>query len=218
MDQSETKPSANNDEIIVWDPLTRIFHWGLVIAFTVAYFSGEEIEALHVWSGYVVGGLIVFRLLWGVVGPKHARFTDFVTAPVKAWRYFFDLVRNRSQRHVGHSPAGGWMVLVLLAFLALIVWSGMSWQADIDGTGPVAYLRGDTAVTEAAGANAVAQATGAADRRSRRRKSVWHDIHEASVNFGLLLVFLHIGGVLIASVAHRENLVRSMITGRKRAP
>ncbi len=66
----------------MWDPLVRIFHWSLVASFTVAYLSGEgEVLGLHAWSGYIIGGLILFRLLWGVVGPRYARFTDFVFTP-----------------------------------------------------------------------------------------------------------------------------------------
>ena len=70
-----------SNEIRVWDPLIRIFHWVLVLTFTVAYLSGDEESSLHIYSGYVVLGLIVFRVLWGLVGTRYARFSNFVYSP-----------------------------------------------------------------------------------------------------------------------------------------
>ena len=82
----------------VWDPLVRWFHWTLVLAFFVAYLTGDDLLTLHVWAGYLVGGIIVLRIVWGIVGTKHARFTDFVFAPLTVWRYLLDLLRFRAKR------------------------------------------------------------------------------------------------------------------------
>ena len=82
----------------VWDPLVRVFHWTLALAFFTAYFTGDEALALHIWSGYLIGGLVVLRLIWGFVGPKHARFADFVCGPITVYRYFFDLARFRARQ------------------------------------------------------------------------------------------------------------------------
>lgn len=69
------------NEIRVWDPLVRIFHWSLVVSFAIAYFSGDEENAIHIYSGYIVAALISFRLIWGFIGSRHARFSDFVYSP-----------------------------------------------------------------------------------------------------------------------------------------
>ena len=116
MTSSETiRTTRQPTGTVVWDPLVRFGHWALVAAFTVAYFSAEKEDggpgAWHVWSGYVVVGLVVQRVLWGFVGPHHARFSDFICGPVKALRYLVDLLRGRSEGYLGHSPAGGAMVI-----------------------------------------------------------------------------------------------------------
>src|SRR5690606_31687679 len=104
-------------QIAVWDLFVRVFHWALVAAFTVAYLI-EEPHIIHVWAGYVVAGLIVARVVWGFIGSPHARFTDFVYAPGTTVAYMRDLLLLRGKRYLGHSPAGGYMILLLLVMLA----------------------------------------------------------------------------------------------------
>lgn len=113
--------------IKVWDPLVRLGHWALVIGFAIAYFSSEEEhdpDALHVWAGYAVGSIVWFAFCPGFIGSEHARFSDFVTSPVSALRYAFDEIGGRARRYVGHSPAGGAMVIALLLSLGLTVFTG----------------------------------------------------------------------------------------------
>jgi cytochrome b len=204
--------------IQVWDPLVRVFHWTLVIAFTVAYLSGEGSLALHVWSGYAVGGLIVLRILWGFIGPQHARFADFAFGPLASLRYLGDLVRGRSRRYVGHSPAGAAMVFALLVTLVLLVGSGLQLYAVEDNAGPLAGL-----TTSAPGATTSAPAVGEDDDEAEAGAvggtgggEWWEEVHEVLANLVLALVILHIVGVVFASFIHHENLARAMVTGRKR--
>jgi cytochrome b len=206
-----TTMNANN-EIKVWDPLVRVFHWSLVAAFTIAYLSGEEWEVLHVWAGYIVAGLVAIRLLWGIIGTEHARFRDFAYNPVSVITYLKDLVALRARRYIGHSPAGGAMVIVLLLSLAATTLSGMQLYAVEENKGPFADVR-----FENISPIAIAYADEDEDGHEQEgHDEFWEETHEFFANFSVLLVFLHLGGVALASFVHGENLPRAMVTGRKR--
>lgn len=197
-------------QIKVWDLFVRLFHWTLVATFAVAYTTEDDTIFFHVWAGYLVGGLVLARIVWGFVGPKHARFSDFVCGPFRAWRYLIDLPRRRAERHIGHSPAGGVMVLMLMAGCLLTVWTGMQQYAAEEGKGPLA---GETPVI--AQALADADDNGEHDDDEEGDDEEGDDIHEWIAHFTFLAVLFHIAGVVLASIMHKENLVRSMITGRK---
>ncbi|SCZ49951.1 cytochrome b/b6 domain-containing protein [Thiohalomonas denitrificans] len=179
--------TARND-IKVWDPLIRLFHWSLVAAFTLAYLTEDDFMTLHVYAGYLVGGLVLFRLVWGFIGTRHARFSDFVYAPAAVLAYLKELLLLRAPRYIGHNPAGGAMILVLLGSLLLTTFTGLA-TYGAEGGGPLA---------------GTVLASGA-----------FEDIHEFFANFTLLLVIIHIGAVVGSSLLHRENLIRAMVTGRK---
>ena len=192
--------------VMVWDLLVRLSHWLLAVAFFIAYLSKDDFLTVHVWAGYAVGVIIVLRVLWGFVGPKHARFGDFLFGPWKIWQYFLALMKFRSKRYIGHSPAGGAMIMVLIVFLGLVVWSGLKTYAIEENAGPLAF-----GITTTLGDNQVAGTS-----KSGVGGDWWEDFHELISNITLGLVVLHVLGVLLASLAHRENLAWSMITGRKR--
>ena len=187
-------PANNTNTIRVWDPLVRIFHWSLVLFFFTAYLSGDDFESLHVWAGYTVAALIGFRLIWGLIGSRHARFTDFVRAPRNVLSYLKDIPAGRARRYIGHNPAGGAMVIALLLALTGTIVFGMATLAADENTGPLA-------------GSWLASFNG----------HTLKEIHEFFANSTLALVFLHVAGVLFSSLHHRENLVRAMIHGRKQA-
>lgn len=199
-------------QVKVWDPLVRIFHWSLVLAFAVAYLSGEEADDaldLHVWAGYAVLGLILLRLVWGLIGTRHARFSDFVYRPGAVLGYVRDLVAHRARRYLGHNPLGGAMAIALLLSLLATTVSGLALYAVEENAGPLAGL--------VSGAGRHDHATGHDDEEGDQGAESLEEVHEFFSSFTLFLVFLHIGGVVVSSLVHKENLPRAMITGRKRA-
>lgn len=166
----------------VWDLFVRVFHWSLATLFVVAYATGDEIEKVHIAAGYTIAGLLTLRIVWGFVGPRHARFSSFVRPPREVLAYLRDVALFRAPRYVGHNPAGGAMIVALLVGLTATCVTGIMMTTD-------AYW----------GAEWV------------------EDVHETLANLTVGLILFHVLGVLIASFEHGENLVRAMITGRKRA-
>ena len=182
----------------VWDRVVRVIHWTVAVGFFVAYFTEDALLFLHVWAGYAIGVLVILRLLWAIVGPKHARFGDFIYGPKAVRGYLVELITFRAKRYLGHSPAGGAMALVLWIGLLGIVWSGLEFYAAAENAGPLAAGPG-----EAGGSGEVGG-------------GIWEVLHETSANLVLVLVIIHVAAVVLASVVHRENLVRAMVTGLKR--
>jgi cytochrome b len=206
--------AMGRNELSIWDPAVRLGHWILVAAFTIAYVTEDDLLSTHVWAGYVVGLVVAFRVLWGFVGPRHARFSDFLYSPGAILSYLTDLIRFRAKRYLGHSPAGGAMVLALLLSLSATVITGLATYGSDKKAGPLAplYHASLTAVHEAAGRETERRRSGEDGDQS---ESVMKELHEFLANLSLVLVLLHVAGVGVASIVHRENLARAMITGRK---
>jgi cytochrome b len=183
-------------KIKVWDPVVRIFHWLVVATFVIAYITEDDFLTLHVWAGYTLGIALLVRIAWGFIGSRHARFNDFVTSPATAIQYAKDTLTQKAKRYIGHNPAGGLMIIVLLVSLLLTTVTGVALYGADEHAGPMAIMFA---------------ASGDA----------WEDplkeIHEFFANFTLFLVFIHLMGVLVESLLHRENLVSAMISGFKRA-
>ena len=184
------------NSIKVWDPFVRIFHWGLVISFAIAYVSEEEILGIHTLAGYVLLGLLSLRLVWGFIGTRHARFSDFTYSLASIRAFVGDTLKLRARRYIGHNPAGGAMIFLLIASLLLTSITGLGIYAAAEQAGPLAGMLSNS---------------------SEFMKEALEETHEFFANFTLFLVFIHIAGVILESFIHRENLVKSMVTGYKRA-
>ena len=120
----------------VWDPLVRVAHWSLVAAVVAAWFTKE---ALHEWIGYAALGIVALRIAWGWTGPRYARFREFVLGPAATVAYAKAVAARTEQRHLGHNPLGGWMIVALLATVALTCASG--WLSVTDQFWGVAWVQ-----------------------------------------------------------------------------
>lgn len=186
--------SKDNHPLTVkaWGPLVRVFHWSLVFFFLLAFATEDDWMNLHVWAGYAVAMLVAFRLLWGVIGTRTARFPTFVKSPRTAMRHLRAMLSGKAPHYLGHNPLAAMMVVALLGSISLVAFSGMTLIAT-EGQGPLAG-------TIFAGINGEAM----------------EEVHEFFANFTLLLVFAHVAGVVIGSLFEGENLVKAMITGHKK--
>jgi cytochrome b len=166
----------------VWDPLVRLFHWSLAACIFGAFLV-EEGDTAHRWLGYTALGLVAFRLLWGVIGSRHARFNDWVPCPRAVAAYLRDRLHGRSQRRLGHNPAAAVMILLLVTMVAAVGLTG--WLQTLGAFGHAEWLE---------------------------------ETHEA-LAYGLRgLVGVHAVAAIVESLHYRENLITSMLHGRKRAP
>lgn len=196
---------APDGTLRVWDPVLRLFHWGLVFSFGLAWLTSHGSDTIHHAAGYAALALLAVRLVWGLVGPRYARFSQFVKGPGTVLAYLKDMLARREKRYLGHNPAGAAMTLALLLTLSGTAFTGWL-MAE-----PSRLALLPTLPTIAAPAFADDGARGGRD------DGVVKDVHEVLANLALLLVLAHIGGVVLTSVRHRENLPRSMVTGQKRA-
>lgn len=166
--------------IRIWDVPTRVFHWTLVLSFAGVFLTSESerYRDIHVLLGYTMLGLLAFRLLWGFVGTRYARFSSFLYTPGQVIAYLHDLIRGRAAHYVGHNPAGSVAIWLLLALAAGAGISGVLLFQDVGG-------------------------------------DAMEELHEALSFAMLAVVAVHVAGVALSSLLHRENLVRAMITGSK---
>ena len=127
---AESKLVTQRSDVTVWDPFVRIFHWSLVGMFVIAFATKDTYEIIHESAGYVVLVLVALRILWGFCGSRHARFRDFLYPPHKVARFVFDSARLKAKRYIGHNPAGGLMVIVLMLTLLAVSATGVMLTMD----------------------------------------------------------------------------------------
>lgn len=182
-------------KIKVWDLAVRAGHWATSALVLGAFLTSEDDDwtTLHTRLGLVVLGILLFRLAWGFVGTKHARFKDFVKSPREVLAYARDYVRGKPGLHLGHNPLGAVMVLALLGDLLIITVTGLLTYLGPEFDGPLSR------VLPFELGKGIAEA------------------HEFAAHALMPLVFLHVTGVIVSSVLERQNLIFGMIHGRKRA-
>jgi cytochrome b len=180
--------------IKVWDLPLRIFHWLLVAGFFIAYLTEDELLNVHVWAGYLVLALIIFRLIWGFISNnENARFANFLCSPAKSLVYLKDVIALKANRYLGHNPAGAAMIAMLIVSLLMTVASGLIVYAADQNLGPLAGMVNIS------------------------NEKFWEEAHEIAANSTLVLVFVHVAGVVFESVIHRESLVKAMLSGYKKS-
>jgi cytochrome b len=187
--------SSPLQRVKIWDPWIRLVHWGLAALLALSWWSAETGRMeLHLLSGEITLGLLLFRIGWGLWGSDTARFTRFLRSPLAALAHLRHVTRREADTEMGHNAAGGWMVLVLLALLLLQAGTGLLADDQVLTRGPLAgYVSGETS-----------------DRATA--------IHALNFNIVLGAVGLHILAVLLYALLKRQDLVRPMVTGVKRMP
>ncbi|MEX0921202.1 MAG: cytochrome b/b6 domain-containing protein [Rhodovibrionaceae bacterium] len=198
MTQSKTRAGrpAGAKKLLVWDLPTRLFHWALVGLIAFSYATAEldvgSME-LHTYSGFAILALIIFRIAWGFLGPRNARFFAFLRPLSETLAYARDLARGREKQYPGHNPLGALSVIALLTAIGLQVLTGLFADDDILTQGPLSVLI------------------------SPGLRDEFTDLHENIFNVVVALIALHLLAVAFHSFVKREPLIRAMITGRKPA-
>ena len=177
---------------LIWDVPTRLFHWTLALSFAAAWLTTESDRwlAVHVFFGYLMLGLIGFRVVWGLIGTHYARFASFWYGPRTALAYLRSVLKRTAERHIGHNPTGS-LAIYLLLLTVVVGISGILTLGGEEQQGALSALM-----------NIV---------QSRTFKK----LHEFSANLMLLVIIGHLSGVVVESLLHRENLARSMLSGYK---
>lgn len=193
-DSRSANDGATVQPVKVWDLPVRLFHWLLVALVVTSFVTGNmggNAMQNHIRSGYAILTLLLFRIMWGLVGSRTARFSDFIHGPGSAWRYAKGLFSKNGERHLGHNPLGGWSILAMLLALLLQAGTGMFADDAILTRGPLAFwVASDTS-------------------------SALTIVHLLNKYLIVGLVALHLLAVLFYLVAKRDNLITPMITGIK---
>ena len=197
LNKEKIMPASNDPQknwVEVWDIPTRLFHWLLMILVTVCFVTaklGGNAMTYHISSGLGVLGLLIFRLIWGIIGSQTARFSQFIRSPMAAWRYGRSLMKNNPLLYLGHNPLGGWSILAMLLALLLQATTGLFANDEIFTHGPLYAWVSDATSSELT------------------------NIHLINQGVILGLVSLHILAVIFYFWVKHENLILPMITGRK---
>jgi len=184
----------NHTQIEVWDPMLRSFHWLLLLCFLVSWWSEGIDIRVHMLSGSVMAGLLLFRLLWGLTGERNALFVSFVPSMTDIRQHIGELLDVKSGDYMAHTPVGSVMIFILLICLIVLTGTGMALMGLQAGMGVFAAW------------------SATADFES---ELLIQNMHAWCFNILLFLIAIHLLGVLVESLLQRRNLVMAMITGKK---
>jgi cytochrome b len=180
----------------VWDLPLRLFHWLFatsIIACWITAEAGFDWMQVHFWLGYWTIGLLIFRVIWGFIGPRHARFSSFVATPAAMWRYLRSMTNGANITTVGHNPLGGIMVIAMLILVTIQSVTGLFATDEIVWSGPYSpAVSKDTARTLTT-------------------------LHHTNFNWILAAVALHVTAIAFYGIVKKQNLIASMLTGHKPA-
>lgn len=200
--------------VTLWDPIVRITHWGVAgIVLTNALITkGGSVP--HVSLGWGLMALLLLRTVWGVLGPREARFSAFPPNPVAALRHLRGLVAGRAREYPSHNPAAALMVYAFWATLALVVATGLVMTG---GETPMQVAADKSAVASGDWSALIKDSEGeTSDEEGSDLRHTAEEVHEVAANLLLLLAALHVAGVLLESRALRRNLVAPMLLGDRR--
>jgi len=187
----------DHTKIEVWDPLLRCFHWLLLLCFLISWWSEGRDIRVHMISGSVMAGLLLFRLIWGVTGERNALFVSFFPSITDIRQHIGELLNMKSGDYMAHTPVGSVMIFLLLICLIVLTGTGMALMGLQAGVGLFAAWSA-TAAFES--------------------ELLIQNIHAWCFNMLLFLTAIHLLGVLVESLLQRRNLVMAMITGKKLLP
>ena len=181
--------------IKVWDIAVRLFHWAIVVLIFFAW-GTQQFDHMdwHVWIGYTILTLLLFRILWGFLGSDTARFSRFLRSPARAFAHLRHIGRREADREIGHNAAGGWMVLLMLLLIGVQAGTGLFANDDGDTEGPLMHFV------------------------SKAQSNFISKIHAFNFTLIEIAVVLHILAIVVYAVVKRQNLVRPMILGTKDMP
>ncbi|MGV0817459.1 cytochrome b/b6 domain-containing protein [Martelella sp. AMO21009] len=192
-----------------WDPVVRLSHWLIAAAVIINGLISERGGAIHIWIGWIAMAVLVIRLVWGMIGPKEARFTAFPPDPRAATSHLFSLLRGKPKEYPSHNPAGAIMVYALWACLVVVIATGLIMT---DAKTPIT-IANERAAVEQGNWSVLA---GEDEEASEYSDEIVKEIHETAANLMLILALVHVAGVAAESYALRRNLVRPMIKGPPR--
>ena len=210
-------PTTNGTRPRRWDPVIKLTHWSIVIAIIVNALITEEGSTGHVWVGYALAAMLALRLLWGVIGPREARFTSFPPSPRRALLHLGDIAKGRASTHTSHNPLGALMVYAIWTTLGVIIASGIAMAGIPDApdtrvpASPSSLATALHETDEASGEDADDSKRN--EGEGEREDGPLGEVHEAAVNLLYVLILLHIAGVLFETRRSGRHIAMAMLPG-----